>query len=773
MHARSQRDEGVFSWGREKFLEEAKTLARFRHPNIVRVARLFEANNTAYMVLDFEEGPSLGRMAGQPGRPPPQSELDRIANALLNAVEAVHEAGILHRDIKPANIIMRDGHDPVLIDFGAARQALSARSKTVHAIVTPGYSPKEQYALDVDRQGAWSDIYALGATFYYLVTGTPPADALSRDLEAAMPMATEGRNAYRMSFIEAIDAAMQVRAEDRPQSIAEWRQMLLGNAPVGAPGRTARPAVTGSKVAAPAASVRAAPAASRRPPATGAPRAIGFDDIRPATPQASAAAAQTSGGSLGIGAIASIIGALLIAAGTWYYVLVFAPGRDDAVWRTAAAANTIAAYDSYITRHPSGRHLSEARERRAQLVANPGQQPASNPRAGEPPSRQGTLQLPPSLDPQPPPTRLTVTSTPVTPPPPPDTVTEPVAPTGRAAATLAERRILPAALAQGELESLRQSVPAAQWRMAIAVFTSNRFRGFSEQSGGFIQQLEQLSGGKIKINILAGTEAPRSSDVLREVRNGADLVGWHSPILSFSRRPTYAIFAGGVPFGLPPADHARWLRNEGAHLLEQLYWRDNFHVRVIPCGMAAATGGWLRREIRAPGDLRGLKVRGTPLAEETLRKLGATPVALENNAIGSAFTSQTLDAVFQAAPPLTIFLKSPPPAPVFHQSGWSHPSYLFELIVSASLWQSMPDGQRRLLDEACRRNVDRWVVEFATAQSETVTQIRANTGITVRPFTGPVIEELRKAASEVLAEESARNPEFRDVLASYNRFRRQ
>ena len=231
VQSRSSQEQGVFGWGREKFLEEARTLARFRNPNIVRVARLFEANNTAYMVLDFESGPNLSQWRKALGRAPTEDEIDEIAKTLLDAVGSVHDAGILHRDIKPANVIMRDGSVPVLIDFGAARQALGARSKTVHAIVTPGYSPKEQYALDVDRQGAWSDIYALGATLYFLITGMQPADALSRDLEAGSPMQAEGGAVYRETFIDAIDAAMQTRAEDRPQSIAEWRPMLLSGAP--------------------------------------------------------------------------------------------------------------------------------------------------------------------------------------------------------------------------------------------------------------------------------------------------------------------------------------------------------------------------------------------------------------------------------------------------------------------------------------------------------------------------------------------------------------
>ena len=142
---------------RASFLQEARTLATFSHPNIVRVARVFEAHNTAYMVLDFEEGPSLEKWLRGLGRPPTSGEIDKLLAPLVDAIATMHARSFLHRDIAPDNIIVRPGLDPVLIDFGATRQALAERSQLMTAIVKHGYSPPEQYSSKAPH-GPYSDI---------------------------------------------------------------------------------------------------------------------------------------------------------------------------------------------------------------------------------------------------------------------------------------------------------------------------------------------------------------------------------------------------------------------------------------------------------------------------------------------------------------------------------------------------------------------------------------------------------------------------------------
>lgn len=225
---RSQDCAGDFRWGLERFIAEAQTLAKFHHTNIVQVHRYFRANNTAYMVMHFEEGQSLKGWLKALGRAPRQRELDAILEPLLDALELIHKADFLHRDIAPDNIIIRKSGDPVLIDFGSARGEIGSHSKTISALVKPGYSPYEQYAETSKRQGPWTDIYALGATLYHAVTGKRPPDAPSRMVkDEIVPTRDAALSSYRAGFLKAIDKALVLNVDGRPQSIAAWRADLL------------------------------------------------------------------------------------------------------------------------------------------------------------------------------------------------------------------------------------------------------------------------------------------------------------------------------------------------------------------------------------------------------------------------------------------------------------------------------------------------------------------------------------------------------------------
>src|SRR5262245_6821108 len=177
---KSERHKGPFEWGRANFLQEARTLAHFEHPSIVRVSRVFEANSTAYMVMRFEVGASFEDWLNQLGRQPTQGELDSIVSALLDALQMMHAENFLHRDIAPDNIIIRADGTPVLLDFGAARRAVAEMSRALTGIIKAGYSPHEQYSSDNRLQGPWSDLYALGGTLYRAVSGQPPEEATLR-----------------------------------------------------------------------------------------------------------------------------------------------------------------------------------------------------------------------------------------------------------------------------------------------------------------------------------------------------------------------------------------------------------------------------------------------------------------------------------------------------------------------------------------------------------------------------------------------------------------
>lgn len=225
---RSAQCEADYQWGLDRFIEEAQTLAKYNHPNIVRVYRYFRANNTGYMVLHFEEGQSLKSWLQSLQRAPRQAEMDQIIAPLLDALAVVHASDFLHRDIAPDNIIIRNDSAPVLIDFGAARGDIAQHSRTVSALVKPGYSPYEQYGETGRSQGPWTDIYALAATLYHAITGKRPPDAPSRVVKDEIrPARDAALSAYRASFLKAIDQGLRIDIEKRPQSVAEWRGALL------------------------------------------------------------------------------------------------------------------------------------------------------------------------------------------------------------------------------------------------------------------------------------------------------------------------------------------------------------------------------------------------------------------------------------------------------------------------------------------------------------------------------------------------------------------
>ena len=222
---------GDFQWGLERFLDEARTLARFDHRHIIKVYRFFEAHGTAYLVMEYAEGETLSAYLTSKGTLS-EAELKGILYPLLDALAVIHRADFLHRDIKPGNIVLRDADgSPVLLDFGSARQAIGAKSRSVTSIVTPGYAPIEQYS-SRGRQGAWTDIYALGGVCYRALTGQVPDDATDRLRDDPLVPVSQ-RCAGRVSgaFLSAIDGALSVDEGDRPQSIGAWREVMEEKAP--------------------------------------------------------------------------------------------------------------------------------------------------------------------------------------------------------------------------------------------------------------------------------------------------------------------------------------------------------------------------------------------------------------------------------------------------------------------------------------------------------------------------------------------------------------
>ena len=213
-----------FRWGLERFLSEARVLANFRHPNIVRVLRYFSANGTAYIVMEFESGESLKKWL------PRQDSFDepdllKLIHPLLDGLEIIHNARYLHRDIKPDNIYIRADNSPVLIDFGSARSTIT--DKEITSIVSPGFAPFEQY-LSNGNQGPWTDLYALAAVMYWLISGAKPSSSIDRLKQDTFVPARklDLKKQISESLLNTIDWALNMDERQRPQSVAEFRSRL-------------------------------------------------------------------------------------------------------------------------------------------------------------------------------------------------------------------------------------------------------------------------------------------------------------------------------------------------------------------------------------------------------------------------------------------------------------------------------------------------------------------------------------------------------------------
>ncbi len=216
-----------YEWGLDRFLEEARVLARVQHPYVVRVKRYFRANGTAYIVMDYEDGEPLSALLKRE-QTLAEPDLRGLLEEVLPALEAVHKEGYLHRDLKPSNLYIRARDGCVmLIDFGAARQSLGQRSKSITGLVTPGYSPPEQYVTRNDRYGPWTDIYALGAVLYRCITGKPPTEAPDRQMwDTLLPAMEVGAGRYHSGLLAVVDRALAMRPEDRFQNVAEMQAAL-------------------------------------------------------------------------------------------------------------------------------------------------------------------------------------------------------------------------------------------------------------------------------------------------------------------------------------------------------------------------------------------------------------------------------------------------------------------------------------------------------------------------------------------------------------------
>ncbi len=306
---KSARHQETFALGLKSFLNEARLLARFDHPSLVKVYRFWEENNTAYMVMPFYEGPTLKKVLADLGHAPDEAALRTWLRPLLDALAVMHEAHCFHRDIAPDNILLT-ASGPLLLDFGAARRVIGDMTHALTVVLKPGFAPIEQYGeSSAMTQGAWTDLYALASVVYAAVTGHAPVSSVERLMDDRLrPLSELAAGRYSEPFLTAIDAALALRPADRPQTVAAFRALLDG--------REAQLEPSVGFASTFAASLDSALPEATLPPGRVTAPDISLDSVPPAPASAGQGAARPGRGR-GLALLGAA--ALLVLAGAGYY----------------------------------------------------------------------------------------------------------------------------------------------------------------------------------------------------------------------------------------------------------------------------------------------------------------------------------------------------------------------------------------------------------------------------------------------------------------------
>lgn len=325
------RENQNFDWALGKFVDEATTLARFRHPGIVQVLQILrEENNSAYMILEFVDGQSMDKWLKELGRQPTQEELKQVLTPMIDALQVVHDNAIVHRDIAPDNIYLRKNGEAVLLDFGAAKQTVGQHSRTMNLVVKDGYSAPEQYYTE-GRQGPWTDVYSFAAVAYRAMTGKRPVDAMARldaiNNDEPDPIVALGdaapKDVYDQKFISAVERGLSPQVKARPQSLGEWRVMLLGDE---------------------APSVRSARGAKQS-------KGVG----------AKVRSKKTSTPSKALPIVVTIAGIMALAAGGFFVMQQQGEASLEQSWALTQQAGTLVAYETFVRDNPEAPQTEQAR----------------------------------------------------------------------------------------------------------------------------------------------------------------------------------------------------------------------------------------------------------------------------------------------------------------------------------------------------------------------------------------------------------------------------
>lgn len=222
------RDDRNFREGIDQFLREARLLAKFNHPNIVRVIDFFEENDTAYLIMDYYQGVGLDEYVARQGGTLPEQAVKEYMMPVMEGLKELHAGGVLHRDIKPQNIYLTEEGRPILLDFGSAKQFVGEKTHSLSLMATPGFASYEQYHAQ-GQQGPWTDIYGCAATMYYMITGRVPPDAIERMAGDTLAFPAGIENTLSPGLRNAIMKGLALLPEKRVQNVQEFQNLLFNH----------------------------------------------------------------------------------------------------------------------------------------------------------------------------------------------------------------------------------------------------------------------------------------------------------------------------------------------------------------------------------------------------------------------------------------------------------------------------------------------------------------------------------------------------------------
>ncbi|MDD2730221.1 protein kinase [Malikia sp.] len=327
---KSERDADTFRIGLRSFVNEARLLARFDHPALLKVYRFWEAHGTAYMAMPYYAGQTLKQIIETRGTAPAEDWIRKVLLPVMDALELLHSENCFHRDVAPDNIMLLADDRPVLLDFGAARRVIGDMTQALTVILKPGYAPIEQYAeMPGVKQGAWTDVYALAAVVYWMITGHTPPPAVGRMMsDSYEPLTQVAAGRYSERFLLGLDRCLSVKGEDRPQNMTAMRELLgfsgsTRQPTAVAPGESAAQGAAGPTSANATQTRTAATTSSDKPP----------DGARPdAAPARSPASRRT------VYVVAGLLLAVTTAASVWWFTASPPDNTESQVTRTETAA---------------------------------------------------------------------------------------------------------------------------------------------------------------------------------------------------------------------------------------------------------------------------------------------------------------------------------------------------------------------------------------------------------------------------------------------------